>query len=392
MFEQVIETSATPHVTIVECMGNLVVRGSEKKRLTLHARGGENEAALTQEGGSFTLEARVDCFLTCPPDTALTIHTVRGNLKVEGVKGPIAIGTVHGNTKLHAVGPVALEQTFGNLSVRQAAGDLSAQVARGNARIRQVDGSVSLEQIDGNLATEGMCGDLTAGHVRGNIRLGPSFSPGAIFNLNVGGNLTVRIPANASLRLSLRAGGGIRSRVPGLVLEEMGDEMQGVLGDGEASLEAQVGGRVSLRLSELGDHLVDDLPFDFVADMEGLGVQIEAQIAEATAELEARLEESLGRIDSEEMRRRVERTAEKTRQKAKEEAEKARRKAQHETEKARLRAERAERRWRRASGRRSRPRSEPISDEEQMRVLRLVEEGKISPGQAADLLAAMEGR
>jgi len=33
-----------------------------------------------------------------------------------------------------------------------------------------------------------------------------------------------------------------------------------------------------------------------------------------------------------------------------------------------------------------------MSDEERMRVLRLVEEGKISPDQAADLLAAMEGR
>ncbi len=61
-------------------------------------------------------------------------------------------------------------------------------------------------------------------------------------------------------------------------------------------------------------------------------------------------------------------------------------------ERARLRAERAERRWRRASGRRPRPRREPAVDEERLRVLRLVEQGKITPGQAADLLAALEGR
>jgi hypothetical protein len=97
--------------------------------------------------------------------------------------------------------------------------------------------------------------------------------------------------------------------------------------------------------------------------------------------MEARLHESMGRIDSAEVRRRVERVAEK-----------ARRAAERETERVRLRAERAERRWRRASGRRARPRRTPATDEERMRVLRLVEEGKVTPEQAADLLSALEGR
>ena len=35
---------------------------------------------------------------------------------------------------------------------------------------------------------------------------------------------------------------------------------------------------------------------------------------------------------------------------------------------------------------------EPATDEERMRVLRMVEEGKITPEQAAELLAAVEGR
>ena len=73
-------------------------------------------------------------------------------------------------------------------------------------------------------------------------------------------------------------------------------------------------------------------------------------------------------------------------------AERARQTAGREAERARLRAERAERRWQRASGRRPRPKRESVTDEERMRVLRMVEEGKLSPEQAADLLAALEGR
>ncbi|HUV90333.1 MAG TPA: hypothetical protein VMY80_11820, partial [Anaerolineae bacterium] len=69
-----------------------------------------------------------------------------------------------------------------------------------------------------------------------------------------------------------------------------------------------------------------------------------------------------------------------------------RRKAEQDAEQSRMWAERAERRWQRASGSRPRPKPEPVTDEERMRILRMVEEGKVTPEQAADLLAAMEGR
>lgn len=345
MFEQTIETSATPHVTVSECLGNLVVRGSEERQITIHVQGGAGDVALEREGETFTLTTRANCRLACPPATTLTIRAVRGNLKVEGMQGPAAIGDTYGNVDLREVGSAALEQVFGNLSARQVAGSLEAE------------------------------------RVQGNVRLGPPFSPGATYNLNASGNLTVRLPADASLRLALRAGGKVRSRVPGLTLEEADGETRGVLGAGEASLEAQIGGNISLQPLGPGRATPEAPEFDFAADLEGLGAQIEAQVAGALAEMEVRLAESLGRIDSEKIRRQMEQAAGRARQTAEREA-----------EKARLRAERAERRWQRASGRKPRPKREPATDEERMRVLRLVEEAKITPEQAADLLAALEGR
>ena len=228
------------------------------------------------------------------------------------------------------------------------------------------------------------------------LPLRPPFSTGATYQLRANGNLTVRLPADTSLRLDLRANGGIRSHIPGLVLEGTEREAQGVLGAGEASLEAQVAGRISLRSLRLSgepqEGPAEGLPLDFLDDLEGLGEQIETSIASAMAEVEARLEESLGRIDDQGLRRQVEREAERAMRKAEHVAGQARRKAEREAERARLRAERAERRWRRASGQRERPRRGSATDEERMRVLRLVEEGKVTPEQAADLLAALEGR
>jgi hypothetical protein len=391
MFEQSFETSATPHITVTECLGNLVVRGTEERQMTLRLQGEADDAILEREGETFTLKTRVNCFLTCPPATTLTVGAAQGNLKVERVDGPVTIDTVHGNANLRGVGPTAVEQTWGNLSVRQAAGNMNAQTVRGNARVRQVEGSLSLGQVGGNLTAGGLQGGLAAEQVRGNVRLGPPFSPGSAYRLKANGSLTVRLPADASLHLALRAGGRVRSGVFGLTLQEADGETSGVLGAGEASLEAQVDGSVSLRTLE-PEGAAEGLPFDFVADLEGLGAQIEARVADAMTEMEARLEESLGRIDSDKIRRQAEQASERTLRAAGRAAEQVRRAADREAERARLRAERSERRWRRASGRRPRPRQEPATDEERMRVLRLVEEGRVTPEQAADLLAALEGR
>jgi hypothetical protein len=392
MFKQTIETSATPHVTVAESMGNLVVRGSEEQRLSLRVQGSDEDVALEQVGETFTLTTRTNCLLSCPTATTLTIDAVQGNLQIEGVVGPIAVNVTHGNVQLRNVGPTAIEKTFGNLRVYQVTGNLSAQITRGNARIRQVAGTLSMSGVDGNLVVEELQEGLTVEQVRGNVRLGALFSPGQVHRLTASGNLTVYVPADASLQLDFQADGGVRSSLPQLSLEEADGRVHGVLGSGEASLRAEVGGYVSLRPVQPEEVLEEGAPFDFVADLEGLGAQIEARITEAMAAMEVRLEESLGRIDSEQVRIQMEQAKEQAFRRTEQAAEKARRVAEREAERARLRAERAERRWRRASGQKARPRREPTTDEERMRVLRMVEEGKITPEQAAELLAALEGR
>ncbi len=381
MFEQTVDTPTAPHITVAECLGDLVVRGSERPRVTLRLQRGEaDDVTLEQQGDTITVKSRADCILTCPSTSTITIHAVRGDLGIKKVAGNVTIATVYGDVRLRGVGPTVLEQAYGDLSARQVEGDLRVQSLTGDARVRQVEGTLSVGQIGSDLKAEGIRGGLTVEQVGADAVLGPPFSPGATYRVNTGSDLRVRVPAQASLRLVLRAMGQVRSRLPGLVLEEADGETHGVLGAGEATLEAQAGGRIYLRPAEPEGAHREDIEFD-PTNVEELGAQIEASITAAMAEVEERLQESLSRIDDQQLRRRVKQTAEK-----------ARRKAAREAEKARMRAERAERRWQRASGRRSRTKHEPATDEERMRVLSLVEEGKLTPEQAADLLAALEGR
>jgi hypothetical protein len=211
--------------------------------------------------------------------------------------------------------------------------------------------------------------------VQGNVRLGPPFSAGAIYHVDAGGNLTVSLPADASLRLALRAGGRVRSLLPELVLERADGDTEGVVGAGEATLEAEVKGNISIGSPEGAQS------FEMGASMEQLSAEVEVQVNEALAKMASRLEESLGRVNGVAIQQRVEQAAER-----------ARRKAERAAERARMRAERAERRWQRVSGRTSRPEKAAATDEERLRVLRMVEEGKITPEQASELLVALEGR
>jgi len=276
---------------------------------------------------------------------------------------------------LYAVGPVSLEQTFGNLNARQVGGELNVQAAKGNVRIRQVGGTLTLGQVDGNLIVEGMQGDLAADNVRGNIRLGAPFPAGTVHRLNCAGNLIVHLPVEADLALTLSASGGVRSTIPDLDLEEDQGQVRGVIGTGAANLEARVSGYVFLLPAELNAGAADT----FDSDLNEWGTLVEGIVARALAKAEARLKESLERVGSGDDRR-GKRAVEKARQ------------AARKTEQARMRAERAERRWRRASGRRTRSKRDTVTDEELMRILRLVEEEKITPEQAADLLAALNGQ
>lgn len=377
MWRRTIESSETPQIVVRECLGNLTVQGSRDEQITLTVRDGDEDVNLEHAGETVSFSAAADCTLVCPLRTALTAERVLGSLRVEGVEGSINAKVVHGNMILRTIGPVSLDKVLGNLSVHDVAGSLTVGEVKGNARVRGVDGVLTLDEVGGNLTTEDVKGGLEAGlgagTVRGNVRLGPAFRPETTYRVNASGNMVVRVPADASLRLAVRARGKVHSGVPGLDLEEKGGDVRGSLGDGEATLEADVKGNVSLQPAEI------EGAFEVGADLEGLGAQIERQVNEALATVATQVEASLSRMDVESLTRRVEQASGE-----------ARRRAERAAQQARLRAERAERRWQRASGREPQP-QQTVTDEERLRVLRMVEDGKITPEQASELLAALEG-
>jgi len=391
MYEETFEVSGAPRIELVQCGADLTVRGVPGQRVAV--RMSKQEALeFSRDGETFTIRALEDCSITCPSSSSVAIGSVGGSLRIEDIGASLAIETVTGNLKLQDVGEASIKQVYGNVRARRVGGRLRLQRALGNVKICEAEDALSMAHIGGNLLVRDSRANVQAEWVGGNVSLQPSISAGQRIAVKAGGNVTIRLPAEAGLRATLRAGGGVRSRISGLTLEKQDGKTLALLGSGDSELEVEAGGYVSLRLQESAEDMAEWSYFVMSDELDELRAEIESSIAQSLAQIETRLEGTLAGISDEEVQERIRLAEAKAMDATRAAYEKVRRQAEREAERARLRAERAERRWQRVSGKRQPQRERKVTDEERMRVLRLVEEGKITPDQATDLLAALEGR
>jgi hypothetical protein len=189
------------------------------------------------------------------------------------------------------------------------------------------------------------------------------------------------------------------------------------LGDGDASLGFSADGNVGLVGRAPDWEMPEDLGAGFSRSFEGftqdIGEQFEHQISAQMEMMEKQLNDQLENLNealgtaglsAEQLRRTREASARATarahekmqraQEKIRRKIEFAQRRAEHQARSAERRAQPRERRswgfeW---PGARPETGSEPVSDEERLMILKMLEQKKISPEEADQLLAALEGK
>ena len=387
------EVSDTPHLTLT-CAGDLEVSGGREGEVAIKVYGEPEDLEVKREGESFTITSRARCKVACPQATTLTLPQVSGSLRVRRVDGPLAVEQVSGDTTIKDVGPTAITQASGDVRARSVQGDLKFENVSGDLSVRGIEGKLWIDNATGDLSASYLEGGLEA-QVAGDVVLKTDLSPGCDYMVTTSSNADLRFPAQASAQINVTASGNIKHKVDWADLQDVsGDLLSGRVGaedEPTAKVDITAGGDVSLRSRSDSNAFV----FAWTLD-DDMGIELESMAEEIERNVEvhlARMEAKLKNIDHEAIRVKAERAAEK-----------ARRKALRTAERARMKAERAERRWRRASPPKSpspprHPRGRatspppvpPVTQEERMVVLRMVQEGKISADEAARLLEAMEG-
>ena len=424
MAKERIETSKTPHIEIGDCMGDLVVRTWTE--LAVQALGDyEKEEIAT----GLIFKATTDLRLMVPEGAEIRVGNVRGDLLVKGVRGDISIGEISGDAILLNLSHVKAGTIRGDLSAKNVDGTLNLETVYGDAVVRNINGEVASGKVYGDCAVYyvtgnvllGQCmGDINLktvngdvlvnrGHrdanlrnmgglcrlkdIQGDIRLKGGLSAGEHL-FEASGDIVVRWPGKAPLQLVAKAA-EVRNRLPLQDMKELEDSLIGRIGDGDTIVTLIAGGRILLKEGQLVDEKWEGeqeeaFDMDFMIDLAGLGERVSAEVNQSMAKVTKEIETYFGPEFAQNISAKVSQQAEQAAQKAEAAAEKARQYAEREA----MRAERLYRpdRFTPPPKRYAKPEAptRKASSEEQFKILRMVENGTISPKEASALLEALE--
>lgn len=405
------EIGKAPHVT-VECLGDLEIRSWGETAVYLK---GEQYETTEQEEG-MAVHSHGDLRVMLPAAAQLTITTAHGDLSVKSVEGVIEIDEVLGDASLRGVGALAVRTVHGDLTARDVngpcgieevlgdalfarVGSVNIERAHGDCLLRSVNGSANLGEVLGDASLKGVSGDanvgtghrdvnlrnvdgtVNVGEALGDIRLRGPLAPGK-HHLNAHRDIIVRWPAGSPI--SIIANG--REVIDRLGLPQTSRDngsFVGQIGKGDTTLILNAKGRIILKAADSADedNFEGGINVDLEAELAGISERVSSEISRGMAELHSRMSEITSRLEHKfgpEFSAKIEAKAQKFAARAERQAERAMRNMRRPTPYTGFTAPPAPTKERKAT------------EEEQLRILKMVETGVITPEEANTLLDALE--
>jgi DUF4097 and DUF4098 domain-containing protein YvlB len=427
MSRQIINTSLAPEILIGEVLGDLQIKGWEAPQVAIQAD--PQELEVQEQEDSVRLSCRGDCDIRLPYGATVQLEKANGDVQIKLLEETLKIGTVLGDLALRKIASAQIERVQGDLSLRKATGDLKLGQVMGDAEVREVEGSCELAQVMGDVDVQDVEGSLKVA-ANGDVRLRLSVMMGAEYQIQALGDVACSLPQEAGLKASLSSSGkSIKVRMPENSNNYRQEQVDFVLGSGEIALTIRAGGDIALLGEQTGWEGGAPPPPDF---SQQIANQVEAQIGSQLEEITRRMDEqmshlseSLGRsgMSPEETQRIInqamlvsERETARAQEKMRRAQEKLERKLEATQRRAEQKAQAAERSaWTRSrhtwghgqhtlkvelsaspapstSPGASAVAAEPVSEEERLMILRMLEQKKISMEEADRLLSALEGK
>ena len=166
-----------------------------------------------------------------------------------------------------------------------SAAALQVERADGDVRLNDVEGPAALGEVSGDLRVTALAGGLSTTLVSGDVILSGPFVAEAGYELAADGDVSINLPADADVRLVLRAGGRIRSDVTLTPTADGSPTYTAVIGRGAVRVRLTSGG--DLRVTQAGARERRRRPrgatFDEMVDLRNLGERIRQQVQASLA-------------------------------------------------------------------------------------------------------------
>jgi hypothetical protein len=207
-----------------------------------------------------------------------------GDLRVDA--GENVVGElITGDVRLRDIGSARFGRVRGDLWIERVRGALQVERADGDVRLNEVDGPAALGEVLGDLRAGALFGGLSAAAVSGDVILNGPFTAEAGYELSADGDTSVSLPADADVRLILKAGGRIRSDVTLTPTADGSPTYTAVVGRGSARVSLSSSGdlRVAQAGARHGGSAQRGASFDEVVDLRNLGERIRQQVQASLA-------------------------------------------------------------------------------------------------------------
>lgn len=260
-------TDGINHLIIEVLARDAIVRGMPDVvviQIACTTPGDSGEPRFIREGQAVRFIGGAATRVSLPKDMALTIREAAGDLRLQGLSGRVDLEVVRGDARLEELaGQTLLNQADadlraervaelriaagcqgdvrfidgGLLSAAAVAGDLrvinagrvevgvlhgdlwaekvadavTVERAAGDARLSDIHGPVTLQAVAGDLRAQGLNAGLTAGRINGDVLLGGPFTAGSEYTVVADGDMQLNLPADTDALLAVRAGGRMRS-------------------------------------------------------------------------------------------------------------------------------------------------------------------------------------
>ncbi|HEY5159138.1 MAG TPA: hypothetical protein VII93_14345 [Anaerolineales bacterium] len=405
MKQQTIPIDPNQKVTLESIPGDLRAAGWDRPEIMAKTDGEKLDIISATDG--IVISCEEDLILYLPRSADLNVKKVAGDAILQAINGPVALGPVAGDLTINDLGPVTLGTVSGDASLRNTGalnadtitGDFTLRGGNGVCAVENVGGDASVRDVDGMVTIADVGSDLYVRNVHGavtvnagaDVALYLSPVPGQTYDVNAGDDLIVRLTPEVKVKLHLNANSpeSIQVDFPGVDLPEdctscevlIGEQDEGVAemlltAGGDLLVTSQADPWKSAADFDHGDwHIppippIPPLPPDF---SERINRRVEASLQRAQAHIDAATRRSDAKVQA----------------------------AMHRAEAKARAAEVRARSWqgRVVMGGRtvmnvssSAPQGEPVSDDERLTVLKMLQEKKITLEEAEKLLAALEGK
>ena len=418
MEKQFVTTSSNPRI-LLDVSGDLRLKGQDEFQVVVKTEGPEN---LTMEAtdDQVTIHCTSDCSMRVPRAAIVQVQAVHGDASVKALDGELNMEEVGGDLELRNVGETRIRTVRGNMVARNVDGNLMVDAVDGDLSARGVQGDFTVSgTANGNLNASDIGGSAKAS-ASGNIVLRLDPAPGHNYDFKAKANLFCRLSDDASVEISVPKASQVMVDLPGIhASAPVQTPYAFTMGEGDAHLTLSASGNVVLD-THAPEWDMEDFDIDVDNEVNGMADAVSQQITQQVESQMRMIEDQLNvqlsglsmRLSaaklSEEQARRIETRAREASERATARAHERVKRAQERMEQKLAAAQRkiehkakVREHAYRHSGRgwsfnfpptTPVPPSEPVSEDERLMILRMLEQKQISMEEAEELLSALEGK